>query len=103
MLTAARVLFTARNAVMAVLAGLALAASPADAAYTLTSNASTLAQAIAQNPGQVTGATFTAIPPNGTPHALSSDPLTGFPTDGADFAVLTTGDASLAYRQFLGQ
>ncbi len=73
-----------------------LASSRAPAAITVTSNPSVLAQAIAHAPGSITGASFVALPPNGTPHATADAPLDGFPTDGTTFAILTTGDASLA-------
>ena len=55
-----------------------------------------LARAMAQDPAVVTAASFTAIPPTGTPNALMSTALAGFPVDGAAYALLTTGDASLA-------
>jgi uncharacterized repeat protein (TIGR01451 family) len=73
-----------------------LSSAPATAAITLTSDPTALAQAIAHAPGSVTGASFVALPPAGTPHGTADAPLDGFPTDGATFAILTTGDASLA-------
>lgn len=41
-------------------------------------------------------AEFVAIPPSGTPHAVSDTPLTDFPQDGSTYGLLTTGDAGLA-------
>jgi uncharacterized repeat protein (TIGR01451 family) len=73
-----------------------LPAVPATAAITLTSDPSTLAQAIAHDPGTVTGASFVALPPNGTPHGVGNAALDGFPTEGSTFAILTNGDAALA-------
>jgi uncharacterized repeat protein (TIGR01451 family) len=47
----------------------------------------------------VTGASFVTVPPDGTPD-LTSDEVgvsaPGFPTDGSNYAILTTGDANLA-------
>jgi uncharacterized repeat protein (TIGR01451 family) len=83
------------NVLGPVVIGLLLS-SPATATITLTSNPTTLAQAIAQSPGSVTGASFVALPPIGTPHGTEDMPLDGFPTDGATFAILTTGNAALA-------
>jgi hypothetical protein len=68
------------------------------ASATITTGATALqiANGIAEDPSQVTGASFVSIPPSGTPKALSSTSLTGFPTDGADYGLLTTGNANLA-------
>jgi uncharacterized repeat protein (TIGR01451 family) len=87
--------FRVRGLFALILVGL-LPSSWATAAITLTSNPTTLAQAIAHSPGSIAGASFVAIPPTGTPHGTANAPLDGFPTDGATFAILTTGDASLA-------
>lgn len=45
--------------------------------------------------GFVTSAAFDSIPPNGNPTATSTTVL-DFPTDGGSFAILSTGDATLA-------
>jgi hypothetical protein len=58
--------------------------------------AATLAAAISANPAIVTSATFVAVPPAGTPHAVADTPLGSFPTNGSTFAILTTGNAQLA-------
>jgi uncharacterized repeat protein (TIGR01451 family) len=73
-----------------------LSSSPAAAVITLTSNPTTLAQAIEHTAGTITGASFVALPPNGTPHGTATGPLDGFPTDGTTFTILTNGDAALA-------
>jgi len=73
-----------------------LRSTPATAAITLTSNATSLAQAIEVTPGSVTGASFVALPPAGTPHGIGNSALDGFPTSDGTFAILTTGDAALA-------
>jgi CSLREA domain-containing protein len=54
-----------------------------------------LAQAIAHDPAVVTGASLTA-PPNGTPDAIRTAALAGYPTNGASYGILTSGDATLA-------
>ncbi len=61
-----------------------------------TASAPALAAAIAQIPARVTGASFATRPPSGSPTAVSTTALAGFPTDGASYAILSTGDASFA-------
>lgn len=73
-----------------------LAASPADAVVSTTGDPAALAASIAGPGANVTGAAFTEVPAGGTPHAVSTTPLAGLPTDGSSFAVLTTGNAALA-------
>ena len=46
--------------------------------------------------GFVTSAAFETIPPNGYPTATSTTELTDFPSDGGSYAILSTGDATLA-------
>ncbi len=58
--------------------------------------ANTLAGAISANPALVTGASFDAVPPTGTPHAIGTAPLSSFPTNGSTFAIMTTGNAQFA-------
>jgi len=82
--------------VLGVIVGGLLSARAATAAITLTSDPNLLAQAMEHTPGTITGASFVALPPTGTPHGIGNAPLDGFPTDGATFAILTNGDASLA-------
>jgi uncharacterized repeat protein (TIGR01451 family) len=55
-----------------------------------------LANSIAQTGGVVTGASFVAEPPEGTPSDLQTRSLGGFPTDASSYTILTTGDATLA-------
>ena len=76
---------------------LALPAS-AGAAITTTRDATLLTGAMAAPgaQGAISAASFTEIPPDGTPHAIVDSTLGGFPTDGETFAILSTGDAALA-------
>jgi len=55
-----------------------------------------LANAITQTPGIVAGASFVAQPPEGLPHDVQTTSLGGFPTDASTYAILTSGDATLA-------
>ena len=55
--------------------------------------ANALAQALAQNPALVTGASFDSVP-TGTPHATANSPIVGFPTNGPTFAIMTTGNST---------
>ncbi|MEX0786480.1 MAG: flexitail domain-containing putative surface protein [Dehalococcoidia bacterium] len=71
-------------------------AKPTQAAIDTSASAFQLAQAIAADPTVVTGATFSAVPPIGTPNGVSDTPLTLFPTHGSTYAILTSGDAQLA-------
>lgn len=77
-------------------ASLAATALPASATVATTSSAGALAAALTGAGANVTGASFVALPPNGTPHAVSTTPLAGSPTNGSSFAILTTGNAALA-------
>jgi len=64
-------------------------------ALTVTRNAADLAAAITQSSSLVTGAAYVAIPPSSNPAAISDVPTAGFPTNGATFGILSTGDATL--------
>lgn len=75
---------------------LLLGPPPAGAAIATTNNPSTLAASVAGPGANVTGASFTEVPAAGSPHAVSTSPLAGLPTNGGTFAVLTTGNAALA-------
>jgi Ca2+-binding RTX toxin-like protein len=57
--------------------------------------AAALADALAADPSVLAGARFVSAPPAGSPNAVV-DELNVFPSHGADFAVLTTGDAAIA-------
>lgn len=85
---------------LAALLGLAslVAAAPASAALTATRNASDLAAALTDGGGgaTVTSASFTSIPPQGNPAAVSDAALAGFPKKGSRFVILSSGDATLA-------
>lgn len=80
---------------LVALATLPLLATPASAVINTSATALDLAEAIAE-PGVVAGASFEAVPLNGTPNAVSDTPLTAFPTAGPTYAILTTGDANFA-------
>lgn len=85
---------------VAVTSLVALAAIPLGSAaqrtISPTRTAADLAAAISGQAGLVTGASFVAIPPRGNPDAVSTTPLAGFPTNGASYAILSTGDATAA-------
>ena len=69
--------------------------SSANATVTSTRNPTDLGAAIAAPAAAAAGtvSSFTANPPNGDPTATADAPLGGFPTNGAGFAVLSSGDA----------
>jgi uncharacterized repeat protein (TIGR01451 family)/uncharacterized repeat protein (TIGR02543 family) len=67
-----------------------------DIEFTNRPTASGLAAAIAHTPSEVTGASFVTEPPEGTPYDVVPTALTSFPTDGSTYAILTSGDATLA-------
>src|SRR6266511_3629721 len=71
-------------------------ANDTDTEYTNRPTAAGLAAAIARTPGQVTGASLVTEPPRGTPYDVVPTALTSFPTDGTTYAILTSGDATLA-------
>src|SRR5215218_5807925 len=85
--------------VLGALAALALAA-PAPAAVTPSRDANAVAGAIAEQLplGSFAGAGFVTIPPGqqANPAAIADSALTGFPTSGATYAILTSGDATAA-------
>lgn len=74
----------------------AVLAPTVSAKITPTRDASAIARAIADRPGVVTGASFVTIPEAGNPAAISDTPLGEFPTSGNTYAVLSSGDATLA-------
>ena len=57
--------------------------------------AANLAAAIASPSAAVTSASFVTVT-GGTPNAVADAPLSSFPTNGSTFAILTSGNASLA-------
>lgn len=74
-----------------------IAPASAQAAITPTRDAAQVAAAMNDtNSVGITSATFVAIPPNSNPVAIADTPLTGMPTGGATYAMLTTGDATKA-------
>ncbi len=76
-----------------VLGRLFVLPTPVAATITPTGTALTIAQAIASASATVTGA-FETLPPSGTPNGVSTSPIGGFPIDGADYGILTTGNVS---------
>ena len=71
--------------------GLALAVLPAsaNAAVTPDRTAADLATAMSSSAG-VSGADFTAIPPNGNPAGVANSPFSDFPQAGTTFAILSS-------------
>ena len=67
---------------------------PVQATITPSSTALTIAQAIASSSVTVTGASFVALPPIGTPDGVSTSALGEFPTDGASYGILTSGNVA---------
>ena len=77
----------------------AVGVGPASATINTGATATQIADAIAEDPTQVTGASFDTLPSTGTPNAVSTTALAGFPTEdvgGPGYGLLTTGDATLA-------
>ena len=78
----------------------ALGSASAQAAITGQPNsaagATEIANAIAANPAQVTGADFAEHPPLNAPNGVADEPLSFFPTSGSTFGILTSGQADLA-------
>ena len=71
-------------------------ANDSETEFTNKPTALDLANAIAQTPGIVAGASFVAQPPKGLPHDVQTTSLGGFPTDASTYGILTSGDATLA-------
>ena len=78
------------------LIGAVTATGAANAAITPSRDALAVARSMAQSPGIVTSASFVNLPPLGNPVAIATTPLGGFPRSGSSYAILGTGDASLA-------
>ncbi len=72
-----------------------ITATPDLAAVSRTA-ADRLARSIVVDPKILRGASFSVLPPGGRPTAISTTPLAGFPIAGNDFAIMTTGDATIA-------
>jgi Divergent InlB B-repeat domain len=75
-------------------------AAPALATITTTRTSSTIASAIVADTSTISGSSFQEIAPTGSgleePNAVSTTALGGFATNGANYGILTTGDATLA-------
>jgi hypothetical protein len=67
-------------------------------ALVTTRSATDVAIAMAQNASVLTSAIYSTIPPSGNPSAVSDVPVAGFPTNGSNFAILTTGNAALFHQ-----
>jgi len=80
---------------MVLAACLLVLAKPAMAVITPTSNAASIAGALTSDPAFVSGASFDSVT-GGTPNAVSDSALTSFPTNGADYGILTSGNANFA-------
>jgi hypothetical protein len=92
-----------RPLALVVLGGAFTALAPAAAQakikeYPLDPSATPVARAMAREPGLVRRGVFSALPPSAKPAAVSTTKLAGFPTNGASFAILSTGNARLAPR-----
>jgi hypothetical protein len=81
-------------------AALGALAPPAMAAITTTRTSSTIASAIVADTSTISGSSFQTIAPTGDlgeePNAVSTTALGGFATNGSDYGILSTGDATLA-------
>jgi CSLREA domain-containing protein len=53
-----------------------------------------IAQAMAVDPSTVTGASYVALPPLGSPNAIGTGSFAGFPTNGGSYGVLSSGSAA---------
>lgn len=71
------------------------APAPAHAAVAPTQSAGELAAAMTGQSGLVRGARFVHRPPEGRYAAVATSDLVGFPRQGASYAILSTGDATL--------
>src|SRR5688500_18105617 len=60
-----------------------------------TDDALAVANAIATDPGTITGASWVARPTEGVPTGVVIAPVTGFPTVGTTAGILSTGDATI--------
>ena len=73
----------------------AVPAAPAPAAVTATRSAKQFAKAVVAKRSLLQRARFLKRPPEGTPVAISTTRLAGFPRHRRSFGVLSTGDATL--------
>ncbi|HET9102426.1 MAG TPA: choice-of-anchor L domain-containing protein [Solirubrobacteraceae bacterium] len=66
--------------------------------------ATMLARAMMANPHELINGRFAAVPPDGHPNAISTEPLAGFPRIGHQYAILTNGCARLAdHHRYAGR
>jgi Divergent InlB B-repeat domain len=82
------------------IAALGALAAPALATITTTRTSSTIATAIVADTSTISSSSFQEIAPTGglgeEPNAVSDSVLGGFATNGSNYGILTTGDATLA-------
>ncbi len=81
-----------RTILAAAVAGALMTTGVANAAITPSRDALAVARAMTQTPGIVTSAAFVQLPPNGSPAAISTTPLGGFPRSGGSYVILGSGD-----------
>jgi hypothetical protein len=91
---------TVATAAATALAFASFGATSALAAITPATNdaagAADIAATIAAPPTNVTGASYDSVPPTGTPNGTADSSLSSFPTHGATFGILTTGNVAFA-------
>lgn len=71
-------------------------AGPAAASTDTGATPMQLAIAMAADTSVISGASYVSVPPQGTPNAVMTTPLAGFPKSGNSYTLLTTGNAALA-------
>jgi outer membrane protein OmpA-like peptidoglycan-associated protein len=84
---------SARNSLVLSALALALVAGPAQATITTTSDATGLADAALRDPSLRSGASWDE-PASPEASAVATDPLVGFPTNGSDYLILSSGYTS---------
>ena len=88
--------FRSTTVAVLVACGLMVAAASSGAAVTPSRDADAVAGAIPAAGMSIGAASFLAIPPTGNPAGVSDSLIPPFPADGPTYAVLSTGDATLA-------
>lgn len=70
--------------------------NPARAEIVSSGNAFELAGAMMADPAILAGAAFVSVPPRGTPNGIADTQLGEFPVESDTYAILTTGDVTVA-------
>ncbi len=97
-----------RSGLLAVAGVVALFSMPAGAGAAITpvssdsTGALTLGQSITAPGTSVSAASFSTVPPTGTPHATADAAMGAFPTNGSTFALLTAGSPQQNTTDALG-